>query len=310
MTAPVACPHSSAVGIACAARSLRDPWARLLSRISGTCNGGMAQSEPLPIAADHKRAWLASALNFSTCAFARRTKVPLRMTDEPTASAHGDRSPGRPVAASWSNYAEPCLSEAEGYLCQEPCRARRLGLTRGVVMSVDHHELPTRTCPKFDGPGLGAMWWQAQPPGPATTDQGWHQAVWSRMRLTLRRSMPSSRAMARWLRPALCQARTVCSTLGASASAGGAPPSAIGKVWLTCTEDSRPALARGSVLIRVMRSSKEPASARAGQALTRAPMGPWPRPCARLAPMVAAMPAPRHQRAKCGTAGGGGLRRG
>src|ERR1039458_5884698 len=39
------------------------------------------------------------------------------------------------------------------------------------------------------------------------------QVGWSMMRLILRRSMPSSRAMARWLRPASCQAHTVCSTV-------------------------------------------------------------------------------------------------
>ena len=66
--------------------------------------------------------------------------------------------------------------------------------------------------------------------------------------------------------------------LGAAVSAGGASWFPIGTVWLTCAEDAGLALARGSVLIRVMRSSKEPARARADQALTSASMGPWPRP--------------------------------
>jgi hypothetical protein len=51
------------------------------------------------------------------------------------------------------------------------------------------------------------------------------------MRLTLRRSMLSSRAMARWLWPTLCQARTVCATLGDSVSTGGASSSTIGMGW-------------------------------------------------------------------------------
>lgn len=67
-----------------------------------------------------------------------------------------------------------------------------------------------------------------------------------------------------------------------------------------------PAAVAFAVLIRVMSTSKEPASARAGQALTRAPIGPWPRPCATLAPTVAVIPAPRHHRASGGT---GWLRR-
>jgi hypothetical protein len=45
--------------------------------------------------------------------------------------------------------------------------------------------------------------------------------VWSMMRLILRRSMPSSRAMARWLRPARRQSSTVCSVAGAPAGTGG-----------------------------------------------------------------------------------------
>ena len=63
-------------------------------------------------------------------------------------------------------------------------------------------------------------------------------------------------------------------------------------------------------LMRVIRSSKSPASASAGQALTSAPMGPWPRPCARLALVVARMPAPRHHRASSGAAGSFCWRRG
>jgi hypothetical protein len=54
-----------------------------------------------------------------------------------------------------------------------------------------------------------------------------------------------------------------------------------------------------------MRSSEDRARARAGQALTSAPIGSWPRPWARLAPIVAAVSAPRHQRA----GGGRGMAR-
>jgi hypothetical protein len=46
---------------------------------------------------------------------------------------------------------------------------------------------------------------------------------WSMMRLILRRSMPRSRAIARWLRPAVCQARTACSTAGVPVGTSGAP---------------------------------------------------------------------------------------
>jgi hypothetical protein len=56
-------------------------------------------------------------------------------------------------------------------------------------------------------------------------------ASWSMMRRTLRRSMLRSRAMARWLRPAWCQACTACSSVGPSASAGGAPCPADGTAW-------------------------------------------------------------------------------
>ncbi|HYZ52344.1 MAG TPA: hypothetical protein VE733_02380 [Streptosporangiaceae bacterium] len=42
-------------------------------------------------------------------------------------------------------------------------------------------------------------------------------------------------------------------------------------------------------------------SASAGHALTSAPIGPCPMPCARLAPTVATTPAPRLQAASRGT---------
>src|SRR6202035_5075342 len=43
---------------------------------------------------------------------------------------------------------------------------------------------------------------------------------------------------------------------------------------------------------------KELVQAAPGQALTRAPMGPWPRPCARLTPMVATISMPKHHPCK------------
>jgi hypothetical protein len=49
-----------------------------------------------------------------------------------------------------------------------------------------------------------------------------------------------------------------------------------------------------------MSSSNAPTSARAGHALTSAPTGPCPTPCARLAPTAATMPAPRLQAASRG----------
>ena len=119
------------------------------------------------------------------------------------------------------------------------------------------------------------------------------------MRLILRRSMPRSRAMARWLCPARCQARTVCSTVSGPVGEGGASCTTAGVGRFARPMLMAVAVAGCWVRMRVIRSSKEPGkfSARAGQALTSAPRGPW----ARLAPMAAAMPAPRHQRAKGGT---------
>ena len=52
---------------------------------------------------------------------------------------------------------------------------------------------------------------------------------------------------------------------------------------------------------RIIDSSNEPTNASAGHALTRAPIRPWPTPCARFAPTVATMPAPRLQAARRGT---------
>jgi len=49
-----------------------------------------------------------------------------------------------------------------------------------------------------------------------------------------------------------------------------------------------------------IKSSKLPTSAKAGQALIKAPIGPWFRPWATLAPMVATMPMARLHLARGG----------
>jgi hypothetical protein len=57
-------------------------------------------------------------------------------------------------------------------------------------------------------------------------------------------------------------------------------------------------LVTARALMRVIRSSNEPASASAGQGLTTAPMGPWPRPWAQVGGGQNAVP--RHQRVSGG----------
>jgi hypothetical protein len=66
-------------------------------------------------------------------------------------------------------------------------------------------------------------------------------AAWSRMRLTLRRSMSSSRAIARWLWPASYRARMVCSSVGAADSASGASCARGGECWHGDPRSSPPA---------------------------------------------------------------------
>jgi hypothetical protein len=98
----------------------------------------------------------------------------------------------------------------------------------------------------------------------------------SMIRLTLRRSRLSSRAMARWLRPARCRARTVCSRVGAAGSSSGASCASGGAAWYRGAGPMSPARAPRPVRMSIISSSKEPTSASAGQALTSAPTGPCP----------------------------------
>jgi len=118
---------------------------------------------------------------------------------------------------------------------------------------------------------------------------------------TLRRSMLSSRAIARWLWPALCHARTVCSRDGVGDVTTGTSWFDAGARWCGAAPADGAAPSRCPVLISIISSSNEPASATAGQALTSAPIGPWTTPCARLAPTVATMPTARLQPASRGT---------
>ena len=108
------------------------------------------------------------------------------------------------------------------------------------------------------------------------------------MRLTLRRSMLSCRALARWLWPASCRMRTVCSRVGAALSSGGASRASGGTAWYGGSQPVSPGQVPRPVRVSIINSSNDPTSARAGHALT----GPCPTPCARLAPTVATMPAP------------------
>lgn len=73
--------------------------------------------------------------------------------------------------------------------------------------------------------------------------------------------------------------------------------------WLTLV--GRPLRPFGTVTVlgpgQCHQKLDPPRSARAGYALTNAPTGPYRIPCARLAPIVAAMPAPRLHPARCQT---------
>jgi hypothetical protein len=97
--------------------------------------------------------------------------------------------------------------------------------------------------------------------------------------------------MARWLWPDWCSSHTVCSSVSAGSSASGSGCTRTGTSWLPVVVS--PTSPYWCVRTSSIRSSTEPASASAGQELISAPTGPWLRPCARLAPTVATIPAPR-----------------
>jgi hypothetical protein len=90
-------------------------------------------------------------------------------------------------------------------------------------------------------------------------------AAWSMMRLTFRRSMLSSRAIARWLRSARCQECTVCSKVGPSASAGGVSCSTGDAPWSCEVSRWCGTVVRRSARISIISSSKEPTNATAAR---------------------------------------------
>ena len=96
------------------------------------------------------------------------------------------------------------------------------------------------------------------------------------MRLTLRRSMSSLRAMARWLWPARYRARTVCSRAGATGSSSGASCASGGAAWYRSSGTAWSDRALRPVRTGVISSSNEPTSTSAGHALTaRRPDREW-----------------------------------
>ena len=110
-----------------------------------------------------------------------------------------------------------------------------------------------------------------------------------RMRFTFRRLTCGSRAMARWLRPALRHARTVYSS---EATTAGRSSWRTGGAELSGVPSSDVEVARWCVLMRSISSLKLPTRARADHTLTSAPIGrcsgrrpgsrrSWPR-CRRL----------------------------
>lgn len=107
---------------------------------------------------------------------------------------------------------------------------------------------------------------------------------------TLRRSMLSSRAIVRWLWPAPCLARTVCSSETAGCATDGSCCSSAGAHRFSVASADGQVLSCCWFLMSSMRSSNEATSVSAGHALITAPIGP----CARLAPTVATIPAARY----------------